>query len=103
MSNLELIDIVSMDPNFWGRPTPEVLKCFQIRVLRDTADGTLHLSLDFCTQSMLQSKHLSPDELEGHIQSLQCGLALGHAAAGYKKVGDTWVPHKQHFHSREQT
>lgn len=99
ISDLELVDVVSMDSNFWGKPTPEVLMSFQIRVFRDTADGTLQLSLDFCTQSMMQSNRLSPDELESYIQSLQCGLALGHASAGYEKAGDMWVPRKEHFHS----
>ncbi|MBI3331429.1 hypothetical protein HYZ99_00530 [Candidatus Peregrinibacteria bacterium] len=87
--------VISMEPSYFGKPTPEVLRCFQIRVLKNAKYGTFNLSLDFCTQSMLQCKGVAPNEVKCRIRSLQWGLALGHAAAGYKQVGDMWVPSKE--------
>lgn len=97
MSNPELIDIVSMNPTFCGQPVAEVLRGFQVRVFKDSTPGYVQLSVDFYTQSLLTSPKLNAENADACIESLQMGLIFGHAAAGYKKEGNMWVPQKENF------
>ncbi|MDD4628262.1 MAG: hypothetical protein PHE68_02590 [Candidatus Peribacteraceae bacterium] len=98
MPNSTLLDIVSLDPEYQGKPTPEVLRCFQIRVLR-TDEDAVTLSIDFCTNPLLISPRIPLSQYEACIESLILGLRFGHAAAGYRKIGGMWVPSKEGFAS----
>lgn len=95
MSSSELIDIVSMNPTFCGKPVAEVLRCFQVRVFKHPEPGHVQLSLDFSTQSLLTSPKMPDEQTDACIESLQMGLVFGHAAAGYVKEGDMWVPRSE--------
>lgn len=92
MSNPNLIEIVSMNPTFAGKPVAEVLRCFQVRVFEHPTPGYIQLSLDFCTHSLLTSPKLPAGQADACIESLHMGLVFGYAARGYVKDGDMWVP-----------
>ncbi|OGJ57407.1 hypothetical protein A2881_02755 [Candidatus Peribacteria bacterium RIFCSPHIGHO2_01_FULL_55_13] len=100
MSKPELLKVVSMEPTYNGRPTPEVLRYFQV-LLYGNPDGSVSLTLDFCAGTLLVSPKMPPDRAQDCIQSILLGIRFGHVAAGYKKDGDMWVPQSEHFQTNQ--
>ncbi len=99
MSTNEVLDLISMEPTYLGEPTPDVLLGFQIRVLPTEEEGFVKLSVDFFTNSLLVSPKIPADQADICIESMLVGLRFGHSAAGYKKIGDTWVGSNQRSNS----